>query len=89
MDNGGLGCAQVPGKLANVEAISGLCFRPFEPILETGLSIAWKRFRLIQNRPSNASIVDVINVVCITPTRNPTRISHYQIKNPTIISPII
>lgn len=46
MVKGGLGCALVMDKLADVEAISGLCFRPLEPHLETGLDIVWKRYQV-------------------------------------------
>ena len=46
MVNGGLGCALVLDKLANVGALSGLCFRPLEPRLETGLDIVWKKYQV-------------------------------------------
>ncbi len=46
MVKGGLGCALVMDKLANVEAVSGLCFRPLEPRLETGLDIVWKKYQV-------------------------------------------
>ena len=46
MVKGGLGCALVMDKLADVEAVSCLCFRPLEPRLETGLDIVWKKYQV-------------------------------------------
>lgn len=46
MVKGGLGSALVMDKLADVEAVKGLCFRPLEPRLETGLDIVWKKYQV-------------------------------------------
>ncbi len=46
MVKGGLGCALVMDKLANVEAVSGLCFRPLMPRLESCLNVVWKKYQV-------------------------------------------
>ena len=40
----GLGCAITIDKLVNVTRYRSLCFRPFSPLLESGLDIVWKKY---------------------------------------------
>lgn len=42
----GLGCAITIDKLVNVTRYSSLCFRPFSPLLESGLDIVWKKYQV-------------------------------------------
>ena len=42
----GVGCAIVLDKLADTSSSSTLCFRPFEPKLESKLDIVWNKFQV-------------------------------------------
>ncbi|MDO5582373.1 MAG: LysR family transcriptional regulator substrate-binding protein, partial [Planctomycetia bacterium] len=42
----GLGCAITIDKLVNVTGNRSLCFRPFSPLLESGLDIVWKKYQV-------------------------------------------
>lgn len=46
MVEGGIGCALVIDKLADMENHHNLCFRPLEPKLESGLNIVWKKYQV-------------------------------------------
>ena len=58
MVEGGIGCAIVMDKLAAVEATNGLCFRPFQPLLETGLNIVWKKQQVF-NRAAEIFLIQL------------------------------
>ncbi len=42
----GVGCAVTLAGLANTSKSSGLCFRPLEPRLESGLNVIWKKHQV-------------------------------------------
>ncbi|MNJ45195.1 HTH-type transcriptional regulator CysB [compost metagenome] len=42
----GIGYALCLDKLVNTTSVSGLCFKPLEPRLETSLNIVWKKYQL-------------------------------------------
>ena len=42
----GLGYALCLDKIINVTGESQLCFKPFKPKLEVGMSIAWKKYQI-------------------------------------------
>lgn len=46
MVEAGLGYAFTFDKLVNITGSSNLCFRPFEPKVETGLYLVWKKYQI-------------------------------------------
>ena len=46
MVDAGVGYAVTLDKLADVEKTDGLCFRPLQPPLESGLNVVWKKYQL-------------------------------------------
>lgn len=49
MVESGIGYAVTIDKIANTTESSGLCFRPLEPRLESGLNIIWKKYQVFSS----------------------------------------
>lgn len=49
MVQAGIGYAITLDKIANTSESSGLCFRPLEPKLESGLDLVWKRYQVFSS----------------------------------------
>ncbi len=51
MVKSGIGCAVGLDRIADTAEASGLCFRPFDPPLEAGIVVVWKKYQVF-SRPA-------------------------------------